>query len=305
MPNPFQSRWHQWLSKRFSVEHRKQLRQKDVLIFLYQQGYIFVSLVLLSFIAGVNYANNLILGFCFLMSAILCISFYITFKQLHDLNIEFLSPNVGQVGQPLSLKIIFTQSSARPRYLWLKYQQHSQILLLQHTHEVLELEFMPQQRGEWHYPVVQMYSVYPFGLVRAWTYFYLKKLCWIAPKALDLEQNRILPSQNEQHDLDEFRDLREFQQGDRLQAISWKHVAQGQGLQVKVFEQQYAPPHMQIAYADMPVQGHEAKLSAMMGRIQHCELQQQAYSVSLPQAHLPFGLGEQHLQQAKKLLAQA
>ena len=80
--------WQNWVNKRFKFEEFKQLTQKDILIFIYQQGYLFLILIFITFIAGVNYANNLILGFCFLISSILCISFYLTFKQLYVLKIK-------------------------------------------------------------------------------------------------------------------------------------------------------------------------------------------------------------------------
>ncbi len=62
--------WQEWLAKRFQFSQQKQLSQKDVLVFIYQQGYLYLVLILITFVAGVNYANNLILGFCFLISAV-------------------------------------------------------------------------------------------------------------------------------------------------------------------------------------------------------------------------------------------
>jgi hypothetical protein len=56
--------------------------------FLFISKVFYICSDLITFIAGINYANNLILGFCFLISAILCISFYLTFKQLHGFKIE-------------------------------------------------------------------------------------------------------------------------------------------------------------------------------------------------------------------------
>lgn len=46
------------VSKRFQFEKVKQLSQKDILIFIYQQGYLYLVLILITFIAGINYANN-------------------------------------------------------------------------------------------------------------------------------------------------------------------------------------------------------------------------------------------------------
>ncbi len=86
----FKQAWQNWIKTRFKFDRHKTSKQKDILVFIYQQGYLYLVLILITFIAGVNYGNNLILGFCFLISAILCISFYLTFKQLHELEIEIV-----------------------------------------------------------------------------------------------------------------------------------------------------------------------------------------------------------------------
>ena len=62
-------------------------------------GFLYLVLILITFIAGINYANNLILGFCFLMSAILCISFYLSFKQLHAITLDVIVDEVGKVNE--------------------------------------------------------------------------------------------------------------------------------------------------------------------------------------------------------------
>src|SRR5690606_35511534 len=112
--------WQQWIERRFKIDQHKQLTQKDVLIFIYQQGYLYLVLIFITFIAGVNYANNLILGFCFLISAVLCISFYITFKQLHALQIQINVVDTPQAGELLSVDIYFKQDAEQARYLWIK-----------------------------------------------------------------------------------------------------------------------------------------------------------------------------------------
>ncbi|TCB81678.1 DUF58 domain-containing protein [Acinetobacter sp. ANC 4173] len=300
-----QSLWSKWTKKRFSFEQHKRLTQKDVLVFMYQQGYLYLVLILITFIAGVNYANNLILGFCFLISAILCISFYITFKQLHGLHIEVSYTELGQVGQPLSLELYFKQPQAQARYLWIKVDaQMHQIMFadLRYCHTV---ELNPNKRGVFEYPTVQLFSVYPFGLVRAWTYMYLKRQSWIAPHAQYSVTQQQRLRQAQELDLDEFRELRDFRQGDSIQTVSWKQVARGQGLYVKVFEQHDNLHSVEIDYLHMPSTDHEEKLSLMMGLIEQCEQQQYAYRLLLPHAELANGVGEQQMLQAKRLLAQA
>ena len=133
--------WQKWLAARFQFEKVKQLSQKDILIFIYQQGYLYLVLILITFIAGVNYANNLILGFCFLISAILCISFYLTFKQLHDLSIEVSVAEIGQVGKSVELQLHFQQAQKHARYLWIKTDQHLEKVLISELQHKITLSF--------------------------------------------------------------------------------------------------------------------------------------------------------------------
>ncbi len=297
--------WQSWVNKRFKFEQFKQLTQKDILIFIYQQGYLFLVLIFITFIAGVNYANNLILGFCFLISSILCISFYLTFKQLHGLEITSAISEIGQVGNSVELTLYFEQKLPQTRYLWIKTEHHLEKILIQNLKEKITLNFYAEERGKFELPNIQIYSVYPFGLVRAWTYLYLQNCVWIAPRAKEFQTDNKFVQQNFSQDVDEFRELREYQTGESLHAVSWKQAARGHGLYIKIFEQYEDQHHVNIVYENMPANSHEERLSLMMGLVEQCEQLQHAYNLVLPRAELELGLGEKQLYQAKLLLAQA
>ncbi len=83
---------------------------------MYQQGFLYLVLILITFIAGINYANNLILGFCFLISAILCISFYLSFKQLHAITLDVVVDEVGKVNEAFKVRINLQQDRATPKF---------------------------------------------------------------------------------------------------------------------------------------------------------------------------------------------
>lgn len=298
-------KYQTWLKQRFPLIQEKQLKQRDILIFVYQYGILYCCLMALTFIAGVNYANNLILGFCFLISSVFFLSFYLTFKQLHGLTVEIVLPEVGQAQQILPIELILKQNLKTPRYLYIEYQQQVQRVLLSEQQQKIILYDTPPQRGEFYLFPIKLYSVYPFGLVRTWTYFYCSEVIWIAPQITKLQQENKIQQQDFTPDVDEFRELRPFQQGDNYHAVSWKHVALGQGTFIKVFEQLKDQQHIHIIYEQMPSASHEEKLSLMMGLIEQCHQQQFAYSVQLPQQQLTYSSGQQHYIQAKKLLAQA
>ncbi|MCU4580735.1 DUF58 domain-containing protein [Acinetobacter gyllenbergii] len=295
----------QWIAKRFQVDQSKTLRQKDVLVFIYKQGFLYLILILITFIAGINYANNLILGFCFLISAILCISFYLTFKQLHDLQIDLVPPEVGQVDQVLSLKLLIKQSVASARYLRIQWQAREQLIYIDQTQHSVELPFIAEKRGLYEFETIKIYSTYPLGLVRAWTYLSPRQKVWIAPKAYDWQKEHKNQATSAQDSLDEFKELRGFQHGDSYQNVAWKQVARGQGFLIKMFEAQANHQHLEIDYQQIPALSHEDKLSFMMGLVEQCEQLGDDYALILPQARLERGQGQSQLIKAKLLLAQA
>ncbi|MDV2468061.1 DUF58 domain-containing protein [Acinetobacter chinensis] len=298
-------RWQKWISGRFQVQDHKVLKQNDIFVFIWQQGFLYLVLILITFIAGVNYANNLILGFCFLISAVLCVSFYLTFKQLHELQIELKAMDVGQVGQPVIMTLYFKQPRLQPRYLWIQAGEQLEKIKISELSEHIELHFHAADRGLFQYPDIRLYSLYPLGLVRAWTYLFIQAETWVAPKPLSHSTENKKHRQSFQPDMDEFRELRAFQDGDSLQAVSWKQAARGQGLYIKVFEQYEDQRKIEIHYSQMPAFSHEEKLSMMMGIVEQCEQEQHAYAMYLPKAELASGVGLNQLNQAKLLLAQA
>lgn len=298
-------RFVRWLHLRFRYTGVRTLKQNEVLVFIYQQGYLYLVLILITFIAGINYANNLILGFCFLISAILCISFYLSFKQLHAVTLQVVVDEVGKVNEAFKVKIILQQERNNPKYLNFKTDDQLQTFLFEEKQQSFELTFIPTQRGKFEIPPIQIYSTYPLGLVRAWTYIYLTETYWIAPQAKAFTQNLQSYSNTGEPDLDEFKELRTFKLGDSLQSISWKQAARGQGLFVKQFEDLMDTHVMQIEYSKMPSADHEEKLSFMMELVDQCEHTQTPYSIILPHAQTENGVGEQYYIHIKTLLAQA
>ena len=298
------SQIQQWLAKRFQLTSVKQLKQRDILIFIYRQGYLYVVLILITFIAGINYANNLILAFCFLISALLYISFYVTFKQLHELEIEFIFPEVGRVDEIFHVQVHFKQAIARPRYLYVKVSDEVHPLFFAGTHLKTQLSFQGHVRGAMQLPAIQLYSTYPLGLVRAWSYFYITHPVWIAPQPQYFHHDLGAVSSLGEPDQDEFRELRNYQWGDSLHAVSWKHAARGQGLYIKQFEDQKDADVLTIDYAYMPSPVHEEKLSLMMGLVDECEQHQRPYRMVLNQHALEPSVGTAQYVKAQLLLAQ-
>ena len=299
--------WEKWISRRFKLETRKKLAQRDVLVFFSREGYLYLVLIIITFIAGINYANNLVLGLCFLLSSILVLSFYLAFRQLYGLTVESEVMELGQVGHPLTIKFTFQPSASNLHLnLRIEYLHQAKKISVLKSPLVVAFEDMPHQRGRYPVAPLYFYSVYPFGIIRAWSYAYLQKEVWIAPEPLELNLTKMGFNQNQQDQktgMEDFSHLREYQQGDALNRVAWQQLAKGRGLLVKQFEE-YEQQHRHFDYSDMPAHLHEEKLSQLMFLIEQAHVQHMGFSLKLPTQQLAFGQGEQHLADAKMLLAQ-
>lgn len=296
-----------WLTRRFAIEESKQLAQRDVLVFFNREGYLYLVLLIITFIAGVNYGNNLVLGLCFLFVSLLVLSFYLAFKQLYGLNINYEVEDLGQVEQPLLIKFnLMPKKGQIHLHLRTEFLAQAKKITVLNSPLVIEYADFPQKRGLYHLPRLYFYSVYPFGIIRAWSYLYPKKQIWVAPKPLEFDLMLYGYNQNQQEHqqgIEDFSHLRDFQQGDQLNRVAWQQLAKGRGLLVKQFEE-HEQKQQHFDYASMPASLHEDKLSQLMYLIETASALQKGFSLSLPSAQLPYGQGDQHFYSAKRLLAE-
>ena len=82
-----------------------------------------MSLLLLSlFIAGINYANNLLLGFCFFLGSLLVIGIHHTFANLSGLKITAVGGGSAIAGDVVGFTLRLTPTNRRSYYaLWLEW----------------------------------------------------------------------------------------------------------------------------------------------------------------------------------------
>ncbi|MFC3901657.1 Protein of unknown function DUF58 [Acinetobacter marinus] len=300
-------RWQKWIGRRFQLTEQRTLKQNDVFVFFNREGYLFLVLLIITFIAGVNYANNLILALCFLLTGILVLSFYLAFRQLYGLTIDLEVEQLGQVAQPLTLKFQFRPAKNQIHlHLRCQFQNTAKKITVLKSPMVVQFTDTPLKRGLHRLERFHFFSVYPFGIIKAWSYVFPQREIWIAPAPLEVDlQHYGLRQQNEREQVgnEDFSHLREFQAGDALNRIAWQQYAKGRGLLVKTFEQ-HQHQQLDFNYTQMTLSLHEEKLSQLMYLVQQAYDQHMAFSLQLPSAQLPLGIGEQHFHQAKLMLAQ-
>ncbi len=310
----FQShtRIQRWLNGRLPPIHSIILTQQQIFIFLSREGLLFLILLFITFIAGINYANNLVLGFCFFLASVLVIGIHHTFQNLSGLQVQWMDAQDAEA---------WTRTRVRLRVGATRHKTHQHIQLLwegekhwlttAQAPQIVEFELPVGQRGPYGLPRLHVETVFPLGLLRAWTYVRFQSEVWVWPQSTEVNRVGTGASTNGEQQvesqrvagMDDFEGLDTYQPGQPLTRISWRHLAQGKGWFIKTFSDPVSQ-HAELHYEQMPGPGHEERLSQLMYLVYLQESQQQPYRIHLPDQQSPLGVGEAQLALVRRLLAQ-
>ncbi len=305
-----QPRYKKWLNRRLPRCREVTLSQRQIFIFLSKEGLLFAVLLLVTFLAGVNYANNLILGACFFLSSILLIAIYHSYTQLSGLKIKVLDAGDTEAGGFAKYRIELMPTTAK-QYAQLELiwdEQYQRIALLD-DRRVLTFSLMTEKRGKFLPPRLLLKSVYPLGLIRAWTYVYFDQIAWVSPVPLESARSNISNTAENDEQLtavngqEDFQELKQYIPGESLSRVSWSHLAKGQGLLSKQFVEFHSEQTV-LDYAQMPAIDHEMKLSQLAYWVETLTERQTAFALRLPSRFLEMGYGSLHASQALRLLAE-
>jgi len=296
LTQPLSAALARWFAKRAPKSDTASLNLRNVYIFFSREGMLFSLLLVITFIAGINYGNNLVLGLCFYLVSVWLISFHVTFAHISGLQVRLLEVTQTEVGEPVWVTLQLRSESRQPRrQLAFSFEQLVDKNLPQQTNnrqddsklsgdnnrpvllprlkeeQIIRLSVPTNHRGELELPRLQIKTVYPLGIMRAWSYVYFARTAWVYPKPEAFDwQAQYLAASNEElptggqyiEGQDDFERLDNYIEGESLARVSWAHVARGQGM----FTKHFADPvgHEQtLNYADMPAAHHEQKLAQL------------------------------------------
>ena len=307
----YKTRWQNWLSRRIPRTKEVVLNQRRVFIFLSSHGGMMSLLLLSLFIAGINYANNLILGFCFLLGSLLVIAIHHTFANLSGLKITAVKGGEAFAGDLVGFTIRLSATNKRLYYaLQLQWGEVSERIEVIEDSSEITLYLRTEHRGRFFPPRLKITTFYPLGLLRAWTWLDLDINAIVYPKAIASDE---LPagagdkqeaqySQRRRAGIEDFEQLKNFTEGDPLAHVSWKHLARGQGMLVKTYSEPVAGRNT-LDYQAFSGLDKEGRLSRLAWWVVKFTEQQQPFALKLPHTTVEMGAGNQHQQQCLRALA--
>lgn len=338
---PATSALSRWFAARAPKSDSATLNLRNVYIFFSREGLLFAVLLVITFIAGINYGNNLVLGLCFYLISVWLISFHVTFAHISGLKVQLIEVTMAEAGAPVWVTLQLLNESRQPRrQLLFSFEQadsttgktnnkkankkikrnadsaHSVLVTRLQGEQIIRLPAQTHTRGQFELPRLKIKTVYPLGIMRAWSYVYFARTAWAYPKPevfdwqtqYSVASFEDLPTGGQyRQGQDDFERLDNYIEGESLARVSWGHVARGQGM----FTKHFADPvgdEQTLDYVDMPAAHHEQRLAQMAyGAMKLGELGV-AFNMRLPNdmpSDTPMGEGDGFAQTCLLRLAKA
>lgn len=292
----FRLRMWRWLERRQPPAREVELNQKFLFVFPTRFGLSMLVLVVLFYILGTNYQNNLILMLGYFLLSLLLICIGLSYLNLSGLTLSAGQEQAGFVGDALQIPIQLSHFDHRIA-LQAGFVDQQEVML---SGPQTTLNMQLSKRGLFTVPRIKISSDYPFGLIRTWCYVSLAQNYWAYPAPV----RQLNPTFNGQGDISgdlAWHHLSSYVAGDPIKNIDWKKLAR-QPLQPVV--KHYRPEAVAIDFwlelSDGPL---EAELARLCAEVLACESRQQNYGVRLPNLVLAPSQGPLHQQQVLRALA--
>ncbi len=300
--NKWRARFLRWLDRRAPPAPRHLLRRDRLYIFPTKTGFVFLLLILVLWMLGTNYQNNLILALCWLLASLFVLAILRTHGNLSGLDIQLHDADSGFAGQELAFHLdIFNASGAAKDNISLGWQDE---LPLTFAIDAQERKRLPvcafaAKRGYLTPRRLRIDTDFPLGLLRCWSWLNFDARAMVYPRPEKLRELKPYTVEDEggfaapAAGADDFSGLRSYQPGDPLKQVAWKHYARGKGLMSKEFSSQLSPEAW-LAWDIMEGLDVEQRLSALCYWALHFEQLGTAYGLDIPGTRIAPDTGSAH-----------
>lgn len=309
-PINFSAKFQKWLNQRIPTQRSITLNQRSIFIFPSKTGLAFCALLILLLLLGINYQNALIYGLTFMLISILLITILHTFRNLSGLTLELIASLPSFVGEDIEFQIKVSKPTHSYRddiqLSWpSSLKQHARLDHL--TTDTVHLFIPAQQRG-WQQPGrLLVETLYPLGLIRAWTWVDFGAKAIVYPQPIfgsKLNISSVAKEDGHSGEIigsDDFHQMRCYKEGDPLKHIAWRSYARTDQLMVKEFSSNQSNDVM-LDWFQLAGDS-ESRLSHLTGLAIEATRDNIEFGLRLPSKDILPACGQPHLNSVLKELA--
>ena len=270
-------------------------------------GLGFAVLLLVMLVGALNYANNAALLLTCLLSAASAASMLVTFRNLDGLRLASVQAGHATAGQAMELSLHFDSVRARSAVRLDMADTQTAFAPMRNGNAPVKIYLPTTQRGWQPMPRLRVWTTWPLGLFRAWSWLRPEQPVLVWPRA---ELGGPLPDtlassarQTRRHLGDELSALRDYRAGDPQRHIAWKISAHHEDLLVKDFAQPQSQAQWRLDWRELRGLDNETRISRLARWLGEAHAQRHSYSLWLPGNELPLGSGPLHYEQCMNALA--
>ncbi len=286
------------------------LNRRRIYILPTRRGLFFALLLLLLLLGSINYALSLGFVLTFLLAGLGHVAMLHTYRNLSGIQISAVAAAPTFVGERAQFQVSIEAPGQRPAIgLHFKNQSPEWIDLLEPGSQTVAISLPATQRG-WLMPGrFTVFTNFPLGLFRAWSYVDFGTRCLVYPRPLPstLMAQGEHAIQNGQRNTslegaDDFSNLREYRVGDSPRHVAWKASTKSDAWLTK----QFIHPAAATLWLDWQFFGDtdpETRLSRLTDMVLTAERTQQSYGLRLPHCEMAPSVGTAQRECCLKALA--
>ncbi len=287
------------------------LGPRRIYIFPTRYGFLFGVALALMLIGSLNYDSNLGLLFTFLFVSMGVVAILQTWKNLLELKISAANSAPCFAGQAAVFPITLSDSRGRDRPA-LRLRQRKMLtntlFLPGGKTQKIYLRIDMPSRGEHPLGRLEVFSVFPYGFLRAWAYLEGDANVLVYPKP---GHRSTLSSTPEYENADagdrgmgadDFVGLRPYRVGDAPRHLDWKAFARERGLVTRQFGGDRAEK-LWIDWSALPKMETEQKLSLLCRMVLDASQRDLQFGLRLPDLEYQPNDGDIHKHRCLAALA--
>ena len=286
-----------------------ELAARRIYILPTRAGWVFAMLIVVMFVAGMNYGNGLALLLTFWLAGFALVAMVQTQRALAGTQLVTASAAPAFAGDDVLLRLgVSTHGNAADLVLSTDDgSRRAAPAASQCSGNELLLQMPSQRRGYWHCPLLQLTSHAPFGLFRTWTWLTLDVATIVYPRLAgslpvpespgdDTGAEHMVSGQ------DELAWLRDFRDGDSPRQVAWKAYARGAPLLVREYRN-HTTTSREFDYAALRDADVETRLSQLARWVVDAAAQGARWTLRLPGLPPLTGTGPDHRDHCLQKLA--